>query len=194
MGWQLDPQHPVAAGPATNRGRIVSIDHNAGYNSTLFINGQQITVSRGFKKSYRSDGSRWNEGAPTDLAADRKPAAFGVPVTTLVGYYDPQGQLPSYLYPALHGAYGFAYGDDGERLGSSDCQLQVETRDGLLRFAGQSPAERQRDEQVPRQRAEREEPRSASVLCRNQSQAEAQLAPAPAGLGYTVNGMPLAAR
>ena len=63
MGWQLDPQHPAAEYfSAVNRGRIVSIDHNAGYNSTLFINGQQITVSRGFKKSYRSDGSRWNEG------------------------------------------------------------------------------------------------------------------------------------
>lgn len=78
--WTRNIQLPAAS--AVNRGRIVSIDHNAGYNSTLFINGQQITVSRGFKKSYRSDGSRWNEGAPTDLAVDRKPAAFGVPVTT----------------------------------------------------------------------------------------------------------------
>ncbi|KHN52112.1 M66 family metalloprotease [Aeromonas hydrophila] len=191
--WTRNIQLPAAS--AANRGRIVSIDHNAGYNSTLFINGQQITVSRGFKKSYRSDGSRWNEGAPTDLAADRKPAAFGVPVTTLVGYYDPQGQLPSYLYPALHGAYGFAYGDDGERLGNSDCQLQVETRDGLLRFKLanhrlSASVMNKFHVNVPTA----SEPRSASVLCHNQSQTEAQLAPAPAGLGYTVNGMPLAAR
>ena len=116
-------------------------------------------------------------------------------MTTLVGYYDPQGQLPSYLYPALHGAYGFAYGDDGERLGNSDCQLQVETRDGLLRFKLanhrlSASVMNKFHVNVP----SASEPRSASVLCRNQSQAEAQLAPAPVGLGYTVNGMPLAAR
>ena len=110
------------------------MEHSAGYNSILFINGQQITVSRGFKKSYTSDGSRWHEGPVVDTRVARKPQAFGVPVTTLVGYYDPRGLLPSYLYPALHGAYGFGYGDDGERIGAGDCQLQVETRDGLLHF------------------------------------------------------------
>ncbi|CAJ1802114.1 Metalloprotease StcE [Aeromonas salmonicida] len=113
--WTRNIQLPLAS--AVNRGRIVTVDHDAGYNSTLFINGQQITVSRGFKKSYTSDGARWNEGPLADLAVERKPDAFGVLVTTLVGYYDPQRQLPGYLYPALHGAYGFTYGDDSERLG-----------------------------------------------------------------------------
>ncbi|MCV5533887.1 hypothetical protein OFN26_35030, partial [Escherichia coli] len=42
--------------------------------------------------------------------------------------------LPSYIYPALHGAYGFTYPDDSNTLSGSDCQLQVETRDGLQRF------------------------------------------------------------
>lgn len=55
-------------------------------------------------------------------------------MTTLVGYYDPQGSLPSYIYPALHGAYGFTYPDDSNTLSGNDCQLQVETRDGLQRF------------------------------------------------------------
>ncbi len=40
---------------------------------------------------------------------ERKPRLFGVPVVTLVGYYDPDERMPSYIYPALHGAYGFCY-------------------------------------------------------------------------------------
>ena len=188
--WTRNIQLPLAS--AVNRGRIVTVDHDAGYNSTLFINGQQITVSRGFKKSYTSDGARWNEGPLADLAVERKPDAFGVPVTTLVGYYDPQRQLPGYLYPALHGAYGFTYGDDSERLGTGDCQLQVETRDGLLRFRLanhrlSASVMNKFHVNVPTA----SEPRSASVLCRNQVQSDALLTPAPAGLGYTVNGMPL---
>ena len=65
---------------------------------------------------------------------ERKPQAFGVPVTTLVGYYDPKGELNSYIYPALHGAYGFTYSDDSSRSNDEDCHLLVETRDGPLRF------------------------------------------------------------
>lgn len=191
--WTRNIQLPAAS--AANAGRIVTVDHGASYNSTLFVNGQQITVSRGFKKSYTSDGSRWQEGAPVDASAPRKPQAFGVPVTTLVGYYDPQGQLPGYIYPALHGAYGFGYGDDADRLTAGDCQLRVETREGQLRFRLanhrlSASVMNKFHVNVPTA----SEPSGASVLCRNQSQAEAQLAPAPAGLGYSVNGRALAAR
>ena len=76
--WTRDIRVPPAL-PA-NRGRIVTIDHGAGYASDLFINGRQITVPRGFQKSYTSDGSRWNEGPLADPAVERKPRAFGVTV------------------------------------------------------------------------------------------------------------------
>ncbi|CAJ1802151.1 Metalloprotease StcE [Aeromonas salmonicida] len=76
--------------------------------------------------------------------------------------------------------------------GSGDCQLQVETRDGLLRFRLanhrlSASVMNKFHVNVPTA----SEPRSASVLCRNQVQSDALLTPAPAGLGYTVNGMPL---
>jgi hypothetical protein len=125
--------HVPSAAPA-NRGRVVLIDHAASYNSELFLNGKKITVSRGFKKSYTSDGTGWKEGPATSRTIERKPEAFGIPVTTFVGYYDPQGELTSCIYPALHGAYGFTYGDDQNRLKENDCHLRVETRKGPLRF------------------------------------------------------------
>lgn len=55
-------------------------------------------------------------------------------MTTLIGYYDPNGELKNYIYPPLHGAYGFTYTDDRSRTGENDCHLLVETRDGPLRF------------------------------------------------------------
>ncbi|MEG0008800.1 MAG: M66 family metalloprotease [Aeromonas sp.] len=188
--WTRNIQPPPAS--AANAGRILTVDHNAGYNSVLFINGQQITVSRGFKKSYTSDGSRWQEGAPVDTRAPRKPQGFGVPVTTLVGYYDPQGQLPSYVYPALHGAYGFSYGDDGAKVTGGDCQLQVETRNGLLQFrlANHRLSAGLMNKfhvNVP----EASEPSSAAVVCGGRT-LDQQTISAPAGtLTYTVNGRPL---
>ncbi|HZL91819.1 MAG TPA: M66 family metalloprotease, partial [Pirellulaceae bacterium] len=130
--WTKNIQIPAAS--SANRGRIVTIDHAAAYDSYLFINGRPVKVSRGFKKSYTSDGKRWKEGSAANQRVERKPQAFGVPVTTLVGYYDPKGELKSYIYPALHGAYGFTYKDDHSRSDEEDCHLLVETRDGPLRF------------------------------------------------------------
>lgn len=124
----------LPAASAANRGRTVTIDHDAGYDSVLGINGRPIQVSRGFKKSFTSDGKRWKEGAANGKLLKRKPDSFGIPVTTLIGYYDPQGELKSYIYPALHGAYGFTYQDDRSQMNDSDCHLLVQTRDGLLRF------------------------------------------------------------
>lgn len=130
--WTKEIRVPGAA--TANRGRVVSIDHGASYNSELFINGEKILVPRGFKKSYVSDGTRWKEGLATDRLLERKPEAYGVPVTTFVGYYDPMGELTSHIYPALHGAYGFTYSDDRKRLKDGDCYLEVETKTGPLRF------------------------------------------------------------
>ena len=130
--WTKNIPLPLAS-PA-NRGRAFSVDHTATYNSLLSLNGRQITVVRGFRKTYVSDGVKWNEGPAPDRSVERKPEAFGVPVVTLVGYYDPAGEMLSYIYPALHGAYGFCYPDDRATLKETDCELRVETRDGTLRF------------------------------------------------------------
>lgn len=58
----------------------------------------------------------------------RKPDKFGVPVVTLVGYYDPQGTLESYIYPALHGSYGYTY--KPEPLKNSQCWAEVNYANG----------------------------------------------------------------
>lgn len=125
---------PVPKASAANRGRIVIIDHNASYNSDLILNGQKAKVSRGFKKSFVSNGARWIETGASDGGMLRKPEKFGVPVVTLVGYYDPDGELTSYIYPAMHGVCGFCYPDDSSTLNETDCQLRVEANDGELRF------------------------------------------------------------
>ena len=62
--------------------------------------------------------------------ANKVPIKFHVPVTTIVGYYDPENSgLPSYIYPAMHGALGFVYDGDFD-LGEDDCKLLVETNMG----------------------------------------------------------------
>lgn len=130
--WAKEVQLPAAA-PA-NRGRCVTIDQGATYDSFLSLNGERVKMSRGFQRSYTSDGTRWNEGQAESQWIDRKPQAFGIPVVTLVGYYDPRGELTSFIYPPLHGAYGFTYADDREQLADHAPQLVVETSEGTLRF------------------------------------------------------------
>lgn len=131
--WIKNVRLPAAT--AANRGRTVRIDQGATYDSFLNLGDKVVKMPSGFKQSYTSDGSRWREGPSDSQQIDRTPEAFGVPVTTLVGYYDPRNELVSYIYPALHGAYGFVYGDDRERVSDDQgCSLVVETREGTLQF------------------------------------------------------------
>ncbi len=187
---------PLPPASPANRGRLIAIDHEAGYNSTLFLNGREVTVSRGTKSRYRSDGKQWNEVGIDEHGADRRPLAFGVPVVTLVGYYDPVGPLPSYFYPALHGAFGYCYEDDSERLNESDTELQVETATGLLRFRlssqrlGEGLAARLMNKfhvNIP----EASRPIRASLLSRGKVLAQTTLSPVSGELSVTVNGIPL---
>ena len=189
--WTREIHLPPAS--AANRGRVVAIDHDASYGSVLFANGQQVAVARGFKKSYISDGQRWNEGTAAERGLERKPQAFGVPVVTLVGYYDPLGQLRTYIYPALHGAYGFCYGDDSSTLNAADCELQVETRTGVLRFrlANSRLGGRSMNKfhvNVP----EASQPRSIAVVSRGKVLDKKPITPVTEKLAVTVNGIPMA--
>jgi hypothetical protein len=179
-----------AASPA-NRGRVVSIDHAATYDSFLAINGRPVKVARGFKKSYTSDGRRWKEGPAENQMLERKPQAFGIPVTTLVGYYDPSGELTSYIYPPLHGAYGFTYSDDNSRATDKDCHLLVETRDGPLRFrlANHRLSAKVMNKfhvNIP----EASQPTSVTLVCRGQMVDKKPIAAVADKLTFTVNGGP----
>ncbi|MEI8381692.1 MAG: M66 family metalloprotease [Planctomycetota bacterium] len=183
---------PVPAASATNRGRTVTIDHGASSGSTLVLNGDQIAVARGFKKSYVSDGTRWKDGAGSGLTVERKPQAFGVPVTTLVGYYDPDGELKSYIYPALHGAYGFTYSDDRGQSNDADCYLLVETREGSMRFRVSShrlsaKVMNKFHVNIP----ESSQPKSVAVVCRGKILDSKLIAPVTEKLSHTVHGRPI---
>ncbi|WON78847.1 M66 family metalloprotease [Serratia sp. UGAL515B_01] len=188
--WTRDVRVPAAS--SQNLGRSLTIDHQAAYSSNFTINGEDIPVKQGFKKSFTSDGKKWQESTENDTRVVRKPEQFGVPVTTLVGYYDPQGTLPSYIYPALHGAYGFTYPDDSAKIADGDCQLQVETNDGILHFKlanhrAISTLMNRFHINVPTA----SQPNRATVLCHSQSFTERTLSSAPEGLSYTVNGRAL---
>jgi hypothetical protein len=125
---------PLPAASVANKGRSVSIAHEAGYNSVLLMDGEEVTVSRGFAKAYVSDGKKWREGKVNEGSLERKPQTFGAAVVTLLGYYDPAATLPSYAYPALHGSLGFCYAEESAQVKPTDCQLVVETKKGILRF------------------------------------------------------------
>jgi hypothetical protein len=125
---------PLPRAAAVNHGRTVIINHDATYDSELMLNGKAVKVSHGFQQTFVSDGRLWNEGSGSEGAADRNPQLFGVPVVTLVGFYDPTKKLKTYAYPAMHGAFGYCYADDAAELKPGDCQLVVETKSGKLRF------------------------------------------------------------
>lgn len=188
--WKPEITLPPAS--AANRGRVIFINHNANYSSVLFLNGQQVKVMLGFKKGYRSDGNRWEEDAAPHRGIERKPQLFGVPVVTLVGYYDPNDQLQSYIYPALHGACGFCYPDESSTLNDADCHLLVETRDGVLRFRlanhrlGGSCMNKFHVN-VP----EASQPRRVAVVSRSRVLDQKLITPVTEKLTMTVNGIPI---
>ncbi|MGN6545715.1 MAG: TagA domain-containing protein [Aureliella sp.] len=108
------------------------------------------------------------------------------------GYYDPRGELQSYIYPALHGACGFCYPDDSGTLNDTDSHLLVETRDGVLRFrlANQRLADNCMNKfhvNVP----EASQPRRVAVVSRNRQLDEEKITPVTEKLIMTVNGIPV---
>ncbi|MGL4474372.1 MAG: M66 family metalloprotease, partial [Shewanella sp.] len=180
----------VPAASEANRGRTITIRHNAGYHSHLRMNGVSELMYRGLVKSYISDGNTWNESEAPDLTIAKVPESFGIPVTTLVGYYDPQGLLPSYIYPALHGAYGFTYSDDKDRLTAKDCHLEVNTHQGK-RFNFKLASVRVNGTNMNKFHVnipETSQPESAAVICGVNTLVTKAIEPAKETLSYTVNG------
>ncbi len=150
--------------------------------------------------------SRWNEAAArmepfvlrlTTGAAvvERRPTAFGVPVVTLVGYYDPAGQLTSHAYPALHGSLGYCYADESGSLKPADCQLLVETKAGVRRF-------RLADQRLDAKHMNKfhvnvpmaDQPTRFAVICGGKVVAERGIEPPKEAPGVTVLGYVASAR
>jgi len=103
--------HIPKASPA-NKSKGLKIAHNASYDSTIHVNGGSVTISKGSVFKYESNGSNWNLISDYSFSVVLTPEQQGVAVTTILGFYDPDNILPSYIYPALHGAYGNIFRPD----------------------------------------------------------------------------------
>jgi hypothetical protein len=161
-----------------------------------FLEGKAMwdpSSSTGFRK-YDSTTGQMEEFTNNDNG-QKVPRLYRVPVTTIVGYYDPDRSrsLQSYIYPALHGAYGFVYNDDGgSTTGTSDgCELVVETKDNTLVFELGTSVDWKGMTKFHVNVATEDEPRMATIYCNNELLAERELdGPKTDGpaLTYTVNG------
>jgi len=90
------------------------------------------TSSTGFRKFHPS--TKQMEEFTNNANGQKVPRLYRVPVTTIVGFYNPDldRDLQSYIYPAMHGAYGFVYNDDGNSGNDNDgCKLVVETKSNI---------------------------------------------------------------
>lgn len=132
-----EPGADVHLPPASQayEGRVVIVDHRGIGALKLYFNGVAMTIPCGIKKSFICETGLWHERSRlVDTAVARIPQAFGVPVTTLIGYYYPEGNLPAYIYPGLHGAYGYTYPDDNDTPPEAGWQLKVLVNGQAKRF------------------------------------------------------------
>lgn len=182
---------------SANAGKVFRVKHSASYRMTLTIDG----VAMGFsnqtpQKIFKSDGSKWTQLTEyVEPQWVRKPELFGVPVVTIVGFYDPQKNLNSYMYPALHGAYGYVYPSENLNSSSKSCKVQVFTNNSTTR-SYKLKDYRFMDGQMNRFQVnipQSEGAKRAEVVCDGKVLASRDLLPPkdPASLTYTVNGMPL---
>ena len=193
-GWRSVVIIPPAS---ANADKVLRIKHYAGYETTVTIDRVNWPFnSQTPLKIFKSDGSKWTPLAEyTEPKWVRKPELFGVPVVTIVGFYDPQNKLPNYVYPALHGAYGYVYPSENLNSSSKGCKVQVFTNNSTPR-SYKLKDYRFTDGQMNRFQVNI--PRSeganrAEVVCDGKVLAYRDLSPPqdPASLTYTVNGMPL---
>ena len=127
----------------------------------------------------------------------RKPVNIGIPVTTLVGFYDPELTMRTYIYPALHGSYGNVFEDDSEeeisKIIENGCHASVRNaKDEEKKFALKDF--RQDGENMNKFHiniAETFEPVTIMINCRNQKIAERNIEKPTRALTYNVIGRPL---
>ncbi len=117
-------QDPMAGGSA--EGSLSKLTHHTGY--TMKRVQQALVGSSQVDANSPTGYLRWDASKQALVTATERtrPALFGVPVVTLVGYYDPLGQLPSTVYPALYGNFGHTYNLPAPQA-NGGCYLSVQT-------------------------------------------------------------------
>merc|ERR1719285_302537 len=147
------------------------------------------TSSTGFRK-FDSSTKKMEEWSNTNNGG-KVPRLYRVPVTTIVGWYDPTANLQAYVFPAMYGAYGFVYEDD--KTASTDgCSLHVETANrGTLIFELKPDINSSKMNKFHVNVATEDGANKATIYCQDQMFATQSLeGPKNPNLGYTVNGVP----
>lgn len=158
-----------------------------------FLEGKAIwaeTSSTGFLK-YDSVSGEMIEFLNT-ANGQKAPRLHKVPVTTILGYYETDANrgLQSYIYPAMHGALGYVYDDDGPS-GSNGCKLVVETKGaGTLVYTLATSVDPKGMNKFHINVATAEEPLEARIVCQETLLAQRALEGPKETLAYTVNGIP----
>lgn len=124
------------------------------------------------------------------------PQLYRVPVTTIVGYYDPDPtrRLTSYIYPAMYGAYGFVYDGSSEADSGETCSLHVDTTTrGTIIFELSTEIDSKGMNKFHVNIATEFGAITASIYCQNELlDIRSFDGPQDPSLSYTVNGIPFA--
>ena len=129
----------------------------------------------------------------------RKPIEQGIPVTTLVGFYDPNVEMRTYIYPALHGSYGNVFEDSSEEeinnISENGCYVTVSNaNDEAKNFALKDFRQDKEENYMNKFHinvAEAFEPTNIMIHCKNQKLHERSIEKPTRTLTYNVIGRPL---
>ncbi|MGF1692157.1 M66 family metalloprotease [Photobacterium kagoshimensis] len=175
---------------ASNQGKVVSLKRQSSWSSAMTANGETIRLAMDETRVYRSNGQSWQWLPQGREKVARIPTDFGVPVTTIVGYYDPTGSMNSYIYPALHGAYGFVYPADNIAETSQRCQLKVTLANGqqLSYKLSNRRFSNFYMNKIHVNVKQSDSPQEAVVMCGEEIRASLTIQPPTRPLNYTVSG------
>ena len=170
-----------------------------------YLNGLESKAV--FDKNSETGMSIWNSececmepwkspGNPKDVNQDypREPLSQGVPVATLLGYYDPQLELRSFIFPALHAAYGNTFGGiAAEDIDESKCFATITNSQGgnLIHELKASRETWNRMNMFHINVEEAFNPKSISISCKGEKVAERSITGPSKKLSYTINGQGL---
>ncbi|UKA22889.1 M66 family metalloprotease [Photobacterium damselae subsp. damselae] len=107
---------------------ISKYTHHTGYTAKRIQHNFEKTgylTAEGYKK--------WNENT-NEMEIVKKgkvPEIYGTDVVTLVGYYDPQMEKSSYIYPAMFGSFGHTFAQD--KPTAIQCWIDVHMTDGTIK-------------------------------------------------------------
>lgn len=124
---------PMASGEPNGNTSLFTL-HTA--NSARLIQDHLFSRSGRYNQAARRY-EIWDRGLSRWVARNEshpRPEERGVPVMTVVGLYDPDGELPAFIYPALYGNYGNVFSANEILMTSPDlnqtCRIRFAAADG----------------------------------------------------------------